>query len=70
MKKIISNPEYEKAQYTMGWISSGKIGADPPTERFKIKPPIAWKSVQEMEDWINKHAIWPTIEVDELSHNE
>jgi len=65
MKKTIPNPEYEKAGYTLGWVVTGKIGAGAPIERFKIKPPGSWKSMQEMTDWIKKNAIYPTIEVNE-----
>jgi homoserine trans-succinylase len=65
MKKTIPNPEYSKAEYTLGWVVTGKIGAGAPVERFKIKPPASWKSIKEMDDWIKKNAIYPTIEVDE-----
>jgi len=69
MKKIIPNPEYEKAKHSLGWIAHGRIGGVGPHPKFK-EPMPKGMTHEQLSEWIRVNAIWPTIEVDELSHNE
>lgn len=65
MKKIISNPEYDKAKIDLGWLVKGAIGQGSSGAKFKTKPPsAAYASQALLNEWIAKNAIYPTIEVE------
>lgn len=65
MKKTVPNPEYEKAEYALGWVTIAKIGEPPPDIRFKSPPPnSAYFSQSELAVWIESNRIAPTMEIE------
>lgn len=64
MKKIIPNPDYDKATVSLGWLVHKAIGTAHSGAKFKTRPP-PFTSQAKLDEWIAKNAISPTIEIDQ-----
>lgn len=66
MKKLIRNPEYDKAPHSIGWLQGMRLGPNPNPLRFREPLPIGiWDRIGAFEEWIKANAVPEMIEVDE-----
>lgn len=65
MKKLVPNPEYEKARYELAlFLKDGSLAKNPSPPRFKTNPP-GGLDAERLLEWVEKNKIPAHIEKDE-----